>query len=76
MANNTLSTRNDATEAQALARQYHCEYVELETFHINPELFRSVPLELMFRHQFVPLEARDRKMIIATADPETIARVD
>ncbi len=76
MANNTLPTQNDATEAQALARQYHCEYVELETFHINPELFRSVPLELMFRHQFVPLEAQGEKMIIATADPETIARVD
>ncbi len=76
MPNNTLSTQNGAAEAQALARQYHCEYVELENFRIDPELFRSVPLELMFRHQFIPLEARDRRMIIATADPEALARVD
>ena len=76
MANKTLSTQNGAAEAQALARQYHCEYVELENFRIDPELFRSVPLELMFRHQFIPLEARDRRLIIATADPEALARVD
>ena len=69
-------TTKGTAEAQALARRYHCEFVDLENFHIDPELFRSVPLELMFRHQFIPLEAQNGQMVIATSDPDSLARVD
>ncbi len=58
----------EETRAKALARRYRCEFVDLRNFHIHHELFRSVPVDLMFRHNFVPLEERDGNMIIAIAD--------
>jgi len=59
-----------AEEARAkdLARRYRCEFVDLRNFHIHHDLFRSVPVHLMFQHNFVPLEERDGHMVIAIAD--------
>ncbi|HXZ81339.1 MAG TPA: GspE/PulE family protein [Terriglobales bacterium] len=58
----------EETRAKDLARRYRCEFVDLRNFHIHHELFRSVPVDLMFRHNFVPLEERDGNMVIAIAD--------
>jgi len=59
-----------AEEARAkdLARRYRCEFVDLRNFHIHHDLFRSVPVHLMFQHNFVPLEERDGHLVIAIAD--------
>jgi len=63
-------TDHAAEEARAkdLARRYRCEFVDLRNFHIHHDLFRSVPVHLMFQHNFVPLEERDGHMVIAIAD--------
>jgi type IV pilus assembly protein PilB len=58
----------DETRARDLARRYRCEFVDLRNFHIHHDLFRSVPVHLMFQHNFVPLEERDGHMVIAIAD--------
>jgi hypothetical protein len=54
---------DDAAEreqARRLAERYRCPFVDLLEQRIDPELFRSIPAELMFRYNFVPLEgARD-----------------
>ena len=76
MAEKKVLTQSGTAEAQALARQYHCKFVDLKHFHIDPALFRSVPLELMFRHQFIPLESQNGRLVIATSKPEALARVD
>ena len=39
----------------------------------TPSLFRSIPAELMFRYNFVPLEAHDSTLVVAMADPEPVA---
>jgi type II secretory ATPase GspE/PulE/Tfp pilus assembly ATPase PilB-like protein len=59
-----------AEEARAkdVARRYRCEFVDLRNFPIHHDLFRSVPVHLMFQHNFVPLEERDGHMVIAIAD--------
>jgi len=58
----------EETRARDLARRYRCEFVDLRNFHIHHDLFRSVPVHLMFQHNFVPLEERDGHMVIAIAD--------
>ncbi|MGZ4813742.1 MAG: GspE/PulE/PilB domain-containing protein, partial [Terriglobales bacterium] len=42
--------------ARDLARRYRCEFLDLRNHHIQHELMRKVPVELMFRFNFVPLE--------------------
>ncbi|MGN6591836.1 MAG: GspE/PulE family protein [Terriglobales bacterium] len=63
-------------QAERLARRYHCPLVDLRTAPISPELFRSVPVELMFRYHFVPLETDERTLTIAIADPSQLMLVD
>ena len=67
-----------AEEARArdLAQRYRCEFVDLRNFHIHHDLFRSVPVDLMFRYNFVPMEERDGSMVIAIADPSQLMMID
>ncbi|HET8666382.1 MAG TPA: GspE/PulE family protein, partial [Terriglobales bacterium] len=62
--------------ARDLARRYRCEFVDLRNFHLNNDLFRKVPVDLMFRYNFVPLEERDGRLEIAIADPSQLMMID
>ena len=43
---------------------------------IDPELFRSIPADLMFRFNFVPLEGHDNQLMVAVADPSQVLLSD
>src|SRR5579885_1265276 len=63
----------DADRAQDIARRYRCEFVDLNDFQLQHELFKKVPVDLMFRYNFIPLEeTRDGKLAIAIADPSQL----
>jgi len=62
--------------AQELARRYHCPLVDLRSVPVSPDLFRTVPVELMFRYHFVPLESDDHTLTIAIADPSQLMVMD
>ena len=47
---------DEVERAQVIARRYHAEFVDLKNFKISHELFKSVPVDMMFRYNFVPLE--------------------
>ena len=47
---------NETERAQTLAQRYRCEFVDLKNFRIQHELMRAVPVDMMFRYNFVPLE--------------------
>ncbi len=50
---------NDTAEverARELSRRYRCPFLNLREQNIKAELVRSIPAELMFRYNFVPLE--------------------
>jgi type IV pilus assembly protein PilB len=66
---------DEATEqekSRKLADRYRCAFVDLREQRIDPELFRSIPAELMFRYNFVPLEAHDHTLAIAVSDPSHV----
>jgi type IV pilus assembly protein PilB len=67
----------EAERAERLARRYHAEFVDLKNFKIQHELFKSVPVDMMFRYNFVPLEqSTDGRLAIAVADPSRLMVLD
>src|ERR1700744_2942815 len=67
----------EAERAERLARRYHAEFVDLKHFKIQHELFKSVPVDMMFRYNFVPLEqSTDGRLAIAVADPSRLMVLD
>src|SRR4051812_9667040 len=66
----------EATAARALAARYRCEFVDLKEARIDHELFRNVPVDLMFRYNFVPLQALNGTLDIALADPRHLNLID
>jgi type IV pilus assembly protein PilB len=71
--------KDDAAErdqARKLAERYRCPFVDLREQRIDPDLFRSIPAELMFRYKFVPLEAHDSTLVVALADPSQLHLTD
>src|SRR6201992_981074 len=72
-ANDSLT---EAERAQVLARRYHAEFVDLKNFKIQHELFKSVPVDMMFRYNFVPLEQTEGRLAIAVSDPSKLMVID
>jgi type IV pilus assembly protein PilB len=66
----------EAIQAQAVAARYRCEYVDLREGSIDHDLFRSIPVDLMFRYNFVPLRAQNGTLDIALADPRNLNMID
>jgi type II secretory ATPase GspE/PulE/Tfp pilus assembly ATPase PilB-like protein len=62
--------------AKKLAERYRCAFVDLREQRIDPDLFRSIPAELMFRYKFVPMEARENTLMVAMADPSQLHLTD
>src|SRR5580692_2640945 len=62
--------------AQSLAKRYHSEFVDLKNFRIQHELFKSVPVDMMFRYNFVPLEQAEGRLVIAVSDPSRLMVLD
>ena len=66
----------EAAQARALAMRYRCDYVDLREGSIDHDLFRTIPVDLMFRYNFVPLRAQNGTLEIALADPRNLNMID
>jgi type IV pilus assembly protein PilB len=66
--------------ARDLARRYRLPFVDLlppdRESPIDYHLFTEVPVDLMVRHQFVPLKRDEKGLHIAMADPTDLERLD
>jgi type IV pilus assembly protein PilB len=63
-------------KARDMAARYRCEFVDLRDYHLDAELFKTVPVDLMFRYNFVPLEQSESTLSIAIADPSKLMMID
>jgi type IV pilus assembly protein PilB len=68
--------QHEREQARKLAERYRCGFIDLREQRIDPELFRSIPADLMFRYNFVPLEAQGHILAIAVADPSQVLLSD
>src|SRR5208283_4082628 len=71
-----MQTGDERAQAEALARRYHAEFVDLKNFKIQHDLLRTVPVELMFRYNFVPIEQHQDALVIAVSDPSRLMILD
>jgi type IV pilus assembly protein PilB len=63
-------------QAKSVAARYRCEFVDLREAAIDHDLFRSIPVDLMFRYNFVPMQARNGTLEIALSDPRNLNLID
>jgi len=68
--------QQERSHSQKLAERYRCPFVDLNSVRIDPELFRVIPADLMFRFNFVPLQSHDNQLVIALADPSQVLLSD
>ena len=66
----------EVARAKQLAERYRLEYVEMAHFNIDPELFRSIPADLMLRYGFVPHRREAQTLIIVVSDPTDVPKLD
>jgi type IV pilus assembly protein PilB len=66
----------EASRARAVAERYYHEFVDLRQVKIDHDLFHSVPVDLMFRYNFVPIQAYNGSLEIALADPRNLNLID
>jgi type IV pilus assembly protein PilB len=62
--------------ARKLAERYRYAFIDLREQRIDPELIRTIPADLMFRYNFVPLECHGNVLSIAAADPGQVQMSD
>src|SRR5262252_4359389 len=66
----------EAEQARAVAARYRCDYIDLREANIDHDLFRSIPVDLMFRYNFVPIQGQNGTLEIALADPRNLNLID
>ena len=63
-------------EARTLAERLDLPFDPLDEFHVDPELFRTIPVELMLRYQFLPLRSDGEVLNVVMADPSNVLSVN
>jgi type IV pilus assembly protein PilB len=68
--------RAEIEQARHLAARYRLEFVDMDTFRIDQELFRSIPADLMLRYGFVPYRREGKTLLIVVSDPSDLPLID
>jgi type II secretory ATPase GspE/PulE/Tfp pilus assembly ATPase PilB-like protein len=68
--------RTEYDAAQRLAKRYRLEFVDMDQFPIDQELFRSIPADLMLRYSFVPYKRQGKALVIVVPDPSELPMLD
>src|SRR6266550_41171 len=68
--------RAELTQAQHLAQRYRLDFVDMDTFRIDQDLFRSIPADLMLRYGFVPYRRDGKTLSIVVSDPSDLPMID
>ncbi len=66
----------EIARARALAGRYRLEFIDMEEFRIDQDLFRSIPADLMLRYGFVPHRREGKFLIIVVSDPTDLPMID
>ena len=63
-------------KARKLATRLQLPFDPLDEFHVDAELFRTIPVEVMLRYQFLPQRAEGEILFVVMADPSNIVNVN
>jgi type IV pilus assembly protein PilB len=67
---------SEELQAQRVAERLGLDYIDLENFEIDAELFRQIPVDLMFRYNFVPRHRTASGLQVVVADPTDVLMID
>ena len=67
-----VEPREEELAAKALAERLGLPFEPLEEFIVDPELFRTIPVEMMLRYQFLPLCSEGETLKVIMADPSDV----
>src|SRR6476469_8238287 len=73
---NEVDRGAEVEQARRLAERYRLEFVDMDMFHIDQELFRSIPADLMLRYGFVPFRRTGKTLEIVVSDPTDLPMID
>jgi type II secretory ATPase GspE/PulE/Tfp pilus assembly ATPase PilB-like protein len=68
--------RAEYEAAVRLAKRYRLEFVDMDHFPIDQDLFRSIPADLMLRYSFVPYKRHGKALVIVVPDPTDLPMLD
>jgi type IV pilus assembly protein PilB len=71
-----VDPREEMELAQRLAARYRLEFIDMDTFKIDQDLFRSIPADLMLRYGFVPYRRAGKALEIVVSDPTDLPMID
>jgi type II secretory ATPase GspE/PulE/Tfp pilus assembly ATPase PilB-like protein len=66
----------EEVKARFLAERYQLEFLDLDHFHPDHGLFRSIPADLMLRYGFVPYRREGQSLVIVVSDPSDLQTID
>ncbi len=66
----------DVVRARELAEKLGLEMDPLDEFHVDPELFRVIPIEMMLRYEFLPVREENGALVIIMADPSDVSALN
>src|SRR5580765_1084399 len=68
--------RLELEQARHLAGRYRLEFIDMDTFRIDQDMFRSIPADLMLRYGFVPYRRDGKTLVIVVSDPSDLPMID
>jgi type II secretory ATPase GspE/PulE/Tfp pilus assembly ATPase PilB-like protein len=71
-----LAPSTEEEKARVLADRYRLEFVDVASFAPDPDILKSVPVDLMFRYNFLPYRRERGRLVLVMADPTDIPVVD
>ncbi|MDR7545469.1 MAG: ATPase, T2SS/T4P/T4SS family [Armatimonadota bacterium] len=71
-----LGLGSQTSIAEALAQQLGLRFVRLDARNLNPAVLARIPVALVRRHQVVPIEERDGKLVLGMVDPLDVVAID
>jgi len=72
----TSEITQEEIDAREKARRYRLRFVDLKTEEPAYNLIHELPVEMMVRHSFVPLERDGDTLYVAMADPTNLEAID
>jgi type IV pilus assembly protein PilB len=66
----------EEAHARRLADRYRLQFLDMNHFRIDQELFRAIPADLMLRYGFVPYRRDGKSLVIVVSDPTDLPMID
>ena len=68
--------RGDLREAEDLATRLGLPFDPLDEFHVDGELFRTIPIETMIHYEFLPMTSDGEVLRVVMADPSDVVSLN